>query len=239
MHDGEAGANGLHGQGPGRAGSSATATAGRGPSSSSANAGPILETIVSPFHCLYQDALEFHTQSQLRLARSEGEASRLARAALMLYLASRRGPGAPGGRRAGPARAGRPCSPTRRRPCRCRRSGGCCRRLAEGPSRGRSTPGAPLAAVRRAAGLAAVVGLSRPAGAAAGLLPRPAARRAVRAAGAAPGPAGPGPSPGRPWLPPDRVAPRPLRACGPGTSTRPAACWTPPSPRWTDGPAAP
>jgi hypothetical protein len=46
----------------------------------------ILETIVSPFHCLYQDALFFHTQS--RMAQSEGEASRLARASLMLYLAS-------------------------------------------------------------------------------------------------------------------------------------------------------
>ena len=48
--------------------------------------GWVIETVVSPFHCLYQDALHFHTQS--RLARSEGEASRLARAALLLYLAS-------------------------------------------------------------------------------------------------------------------------------------------------------
>lgn len=51
-----------------------------------ARQGWILETVVSPFHCLYQDALEFHTQSHLRLARSEAEASRLARAALLLYL---------------------------------------------------------------------------------------------------------------------------------------------------------
>src|SRR5215216_5958482 len=36
----------------------------------------------------YQDPLHFHTQSQLRLARSESEASRLARGALLLYLAS-------------------------------------------------------------------------------------------------------------------------------------------------------
>ena len=48
--------------------------------------GWVIETVVSPFHCLYQDALHFHTQS--RLARSEGEASRLARAGLLLYLAS-------------------------------------------------------------------------------------------------------------------------------------------------------
>lgn len=48
----------------------------------------VIETTISPFHCLYQDALDFHTRSQLRLARSESEASRLARAALLLYLAS-------------------------------------------------------------------------------------------------------------------------------------------------------
>jgi hypothetical protein len=50
--------------------------------------GWIIETVVSPFHCLYQDALHFHTQSHLWLPRSEAEASRLARAALVLYLAS-------------------------------------------------------------------------------------------------------------------------------------------------------
>jgi hypothetical protein len=46
----------------------------------------VIETVVSPFHCLYQDALDFHKQSHLRLARSESEASRLARAALVLYV---------------------------------------------------------------------------------------------------------------------------------------------------------
>jgi hypothetical protein len=51
-------------------------------------AGSLIETVVSPFHCLYQDALHFHTQSQLWQARSEAEASRLARAALLLYLSS-------------------------------------------------------------------------------------------------------------------------------------------------------
>src|SRR4051794_18679710 len=50
--------------------------------------GWIIETVVSPFHCLYQDALHFHTQSQLRLGRSESEASRLARGSLLLYIAS-------------------------------------------------------------------------------------------------------------------------------------------------------
>ena len=48
--------------------------------------GTIIETTVSPFHCLYQDALWLHTQSHLRLPRSESEAGRLARAALVLYL---------------------------------------------------------------------------------------------------------------------------------------------------------
>jgi hypothetical protein len=48
----------------------------------------ILVTEVNPFHCLYSDALEFHSQSRLMLARSEGASSRLARAALLLYVAS-------------------------------------------------------------------------------------------------------------------------------------------------------
>jgi hypothetical protein len=51
-----------------------------------ADPGWVIETVFSPFHCLYQDALFFHTQS--RLARSDSEASRLARAALLLYLSS-------------------------------------------------------------------------------------------------------------------------------------------------------
>jgi hypothetical protein len=46
----------------------------------------VIETIVSPFHCLYSDALSFHTQS--RLARSDAEAGRLARASLLLYVSS-------------------------------------------------------------------------------------------------------------------------------------------------------
>ncbi|ADV62191.1 hypothetical protein Isop_1607 [Isosphaera pallida ATCC 43644] len=48
----------------------------------------VLETVVSPFHCLYQDALFFHAESQLRQTRSELEASRLARAAFVLYLSA-------------------------------------------------------------------------------------------------------------------------------------------------------
>jgi hypothetical protein len=53
---------------------------------SSIRDGWVIETIVSPFQCLYQDALAFHTQS--RLARSESDSSRLARAALLLYISS-------------------------------------------------------------------------------------------------------------------------------------------------------
>jgi len=48
----------------------------------------ILVTEFCPFHCLYQDALDFHSQSRLMLARSESASSRLARAALLLYVAS-------------------------------------------------------------------------------------------------------------------------------------------------------
>ena len=48
--------------------------------------GWVIETVISPFQCLYQDALSFHTQS--RLARSESDAGRLARAALLLYVSS-------------------------------------------------------------------------------------------------------------------------------------------------------
>jgi hypothetical protein len=48
--------------------------------------GSVIETIVSPFHCLYQDAAHFHTQS--KSAQSESEASRLSRAAILLYVSS-------------------------------------------------------------------------------------------------------------------------------------------------------
>ncbi len=48
----------------------------------------VIMTEVSPFHCLYQDALEFHSQSRLTLPRSESASSRLARASLLLYVAS-------------------------------------------------------------------------------------------------------------------------------------------------------
>lgn len=48
----------------------------------------LIETTFSPFHCLYSDALHFHNEARLRLASSEGEASRLSRAALVLYLDS-------------------------------------------------------------------------------------------------------------------------------------------------------
>ena len=49
--------------------------------SASAIATPIVETVVSPFHCLYQDALYFHKQSRLWKPRSEAEAGRLAHGA--------------------------------------------------------------------------------------------------------------------------------------------------------------
>lgn len=60
------------------------------PSPTSTAGGPpaVIVTEISPFHCLYQDALDFHTQSRVMLPRSMGSASRLARAALLLYVAS-------------------------------------------------------------------------------------------------------------------------------------------------------
>ncbi len=48
----------------------------------------VIETTVSPFHCLYQDAFDFHNQSRLMLNRSTSGASRLARASLLLYVGS-------------------------------------------------------------------------------------------------------------------------------------------------------
>lgn len=83
---------GDQGKGPLRPGANpAVADRGRQPNRMDADPGTygwVIETVISPFHCLYQDALQFHTQSQLRLARSESEASRLARGALLLYVAS-------------------------------------------------------------------------------------------------------------------------------------------------------
>jgi len=83
--------NGDHGASRGSNLNSAVVDRGRVPHSSGADsdaAGWVIETVISPFHCLYQDALHFHTQSQLRLQRSESEASRLARGALLLYVSS-------------------------------------------------------------------------------------------------------------------------------------------------------
>ncbi len=57
-------------------------------SASTTESQAILEAVVSPFHCLYQDALHFHNQSRLMIARSESESSRLARAGFLLYLSA-------------------------------------------------------------------------------------------------------------------------------------------------------
>ncbi len=76
--------------GPGATRRVGATTAGeRGPiANGGAAPGWAIETDVSPFHCLYQDALYFHSQSRLALVRSEGEAGRMARAALLLYVAA-------------------------------------------------------------------------------------------------------------------------------------------------------
>ncbi len=78
-----------HGAEAGPAAVGTAADRASGPRSPTAGVtGCVIETVVSPFHCLYQDALEFHTLSQLRRAQSEAESSRLARASLLLYLSS-------------------------------------------------------------------------------------------------------------------------------------------------------
>lgn len=96
MPDGEpgpraAGGSGLEGavseRQPSHASARSVHTSG-GDASPGPGPGWVIETVVSPYHCLYQDALFFHTQSRLVQARSEGEASRLARAALLMYVAS-------------------------------------------------------------------------------------------------------------------------------------------------------
>ena len=78
--------------------------------------GSLIVTEVSPFHCLYQDALEFHSQSRLMLARSESGSSRLARAALLLYGRLGRVPGPSGGRRSWAGLSLPRCWPTPSRP---------------------------------------------------------------------------------------------------------------------------
>lgn len=92
MREGEPGVGAT--RGPDAAGRGRPTTPGNGrgagpqPNPPVTATGWVIETVVSPFHCLYQDALHFHTQSRLAAGRSESEASRLARAAFLLYLAS-------------------------------------------------------------------------------------------------------------------------------------------------------
>ena len=148
--------------------------------------GWVIETVVSPFHCLYQDALYFHTQS--RLAQSEGDAAPAGAGRFPALRLQRRGPGAPGRRRAGPARAARLA----------RRS-----QPAAAPGRGlaalagdrrrarRAHPlvrsrGCSLAPVRRAAHARDLVGLSGTSLQPPGLLPLDPPRQRLRAARAAP-----------------------------------------------------
>lgn len=84
MRDGELGTSGPRRPGPGQD----AAVSDREVPEKAEAPGSVIMTEVSPFHCLYQDALEFHSQSRLMLARSVGASSRLARAAFLLYVAS-------------------------------------------------------------------------------------------------------------------------------------------------------
>jgi len=87
MRDGEPGTGPAGGPGTENAPTDRGRVA-NGRAAEPAAAGWVIETVVSPFHCLYQDALHLHTQSRLAASRSEGEASRLARAAFVLYMAA-------------------------------------------------------------------------------------------------------------------------------------------------------
>ena len=148
--------------------------------------GWVIETVYSPFHCLYQDALFFHTQS--RVARSDSEASRLARSALLLYVlsgsagaSSRRGTGASGV--AGPDRRSQPADA----------AGRSLAALARHHGRARGAPGSvsarrpPLAAIRRAVHAPRLMVLSRTALGPTSLLPISSSRRRLRTDPTAPG----------------------------------------------------
>ena len=88
MREGEPGVEATRGPGAANRGRAMGHTHGNGQGAdSNVAAAWVIETVVSPFHCLYQDALSFHTQSRVAEARSDSEASRLARAALVLYMA--------------------------------------------------------------------------------------------------------------------------------------------------------
>ena len=203
--------------------------------------GWIIETVVSPFHCLYQDALHFHTQSQLWLVRSEAEASRLARAALLLYLSS-----AEALVHQAALELGRPeLTPLLADPNRPLPLADTWRLLpaivagGPGPAGPFDPELPPWPQFAELLGLADDLGLPGSSGGPSRLLPRPAPRRRLRADGATPGPARPGPGcPRRSTSPaPDcRAIPMP---CGPATSTPPAASSTPPSPPSTAASTAP
>ncbi len=84
MRNGEAGP-----ASPARIDPGTPATGRPAPSGSAADAvGSVIMTEISPFHCLYSDALDFHNQSRLMINRSVPSAGRLARASLLLYIAS-------------------------------------------------------------------------------------------------------------------------------------------------------
>ena len=203
--------------------------------------GWIIETVVSPFHCLYQDALHFHTQSQLWLVRSEAEASRLARAALLLYLSS-----AEALVHQAAQELGRPeLTPLLADPNRPLPLADAWRLLpaivagGPGPAGPFDPELPPWPQFAELLGVADDLGLPGSSASPPRLLPRPAPRRRLRADGAAPGPARPGPAPRALDLPPDRTAARPLRPAAPPPRRRPRASSMPPSPRSTAASTAP
>jgi hypothetical protein len=84
MRNGDLGPSGPRGQGPEE--NPVMIDRDRPDGADADSSASVIVTEVSPFHCLYQDALEFHSQSRLMLGRSVGGSSRLARASLLLYV---------------------------------------------------------------------------------------------------------------------------------------------------------
>ena len=197
--------------------------------------GWVIETVVSPFHCLYQDALHFHTQSQPGAVGGRGEPAGTGGAAALLSSAEALVHQAA-------VELGRPelaelaADPPPPAPGRCL--------AAPARDRGRPgvhppyDPGPPLAPVRRAAGARTSWAYPGP--------PRPDGPITARPGGRGYEPLEPHQVPPALAVPPTERSPYPAPACpathtpcGPAISTPRAASSTPPSRPSTAASAAP
>ena len=183
--------------------------------------GWIIETVVSPFHCLYQDALEFHKQGHLRLPRSEAEASRLSRASLLLYLESAEAlVHQAAAELARPALAHLLTDPSRPLPALTAWSL-LPAIVGDGPARPVRPGGRALGAIRRASGVAVLLELPGRGDIATGVLSVGPQGRHLRASPTPPGPAGAGDRRRSPRPAPHRPSARSLRPPPPSPGHRP------------------